>query len=202
MVDRRAAGGQSVGTVDFDIYYKLTNSCWIKWFAWSECAPRTSDISKPQFRPRMGIGQPSGTPCDPITGRPFREAHVSGGVDHRGHCRVLGMRFGDHLPATAVRQAAAMRGSYSIVTGTEDYLHRLDCVLNDLTCRRRTRPSRTTCFPSYSSARPATTAPISRFPGLAHRAMCRRCTFPGSPGTARRFQSGFAAARIIMSARR
>lgn len=91
-----------VGTVNFRVLYKPDQyPCWLDWFSWTECAPKTADNSKPQFRPRMGIGQPpmrdpitGAQLCDPTTNRPFREGYtfqVKWIVT--GHCRILGARF-------------------------------------------------------------------------------------------------------------
>lgn len=89
-----------IGTVDFELYYKPDQyPCWVPWFNWSECAPKTAPNSKPQFRPRMGLGEPpirdalGNSLCDPITNRPFREGYtfqIKWII--RGHCRVLGFR--------------------------------------------------------------------------------------------------------------
>lgn len=94
LVDGELIVDNLVGTVDFQVYYKPDQyPCWIPWFNWSECANKNSSSSKPQFRPRMGLGEPSGTPCDASTNRPFREGYtyqVKWII--RGHCRVLGFR--------------------------------------------------------------------------------------------------------------
>jgi hypothetical protein len=78
-------------TVEFNVFYKPDQwPCWVPWFKWKECAGPQAN----QFRPRMGLGEPSPTPCDGITDRPLRE-----GFTFRvmltivGHCRFLGGRF-------------------------------------------------------------------------------------------------------------
>jgi hypothetical protein len=86
-----------LGKVDFYTYYKPDQyPGWIPWFHWTECAkqptsdPATKDY-KPQFRPRMGLGEPDGSFCDETTDRPLREAHsyqVKVIID--GHCDFLG----------------------------------------------------------------------------------------------------------------
>ena len=120
LVDGELLVDNLVSTVDFEVYYKPDQyPCWIPWFAWSECAPKTTDISKPQFRPRMGLGEPSGTPCDASTNRPFREGYtfqVKWVI--RGHCRVLGFRakaITAPQPKFAPPQCA-VPSTYTIVT--------------------------------------------------------------------------------------
>jgi hypothetical protein len=69
------------GKVDFFAYYKPDQyPAWIPWFSWQECAQQpTADPAtvnyKPQFRPRMGLGEPDSRPCDETTDRPLREAY-------------------------------------------------------------------------------------------------------------------------------
>jgi len=88
-----------VGRVDFEVFYKSDQyPCWEPWFSWSECAKQNSgkptDNTKPQFRPRMGIGTPSPDPCDPSTNRPLREGFTfQVKVSIVGQCEVVGMRF-------------------------------------------------------------------------------------------------------------
>lgn len=84
-----------VGTVDFSVLFKPDQyPCWTEWFSWSECALNDSGLSKPQFRPRMGLGEPPSKPCDPSTSRPMREGFTFQiKIIVRGHCRVLGARF-------------------------------------------------------------------------------------------------------------
>jgi len=86
-----------IGKVDFQVWYKPEESrCWIPWFKWQECAPEVSETNpyaKPQFRPRMGLGEPSPAPCDETTNRPFREGYnfqIKWIIT--GHCRFLGGR--------------------------------------------------------------------------------------------------------------
>lgn len=84
-----------VGSVDFSVYYKPDQyPCWVPWFAWSECAKKDADNSRPQFRPRMGLGEPPATPCDPSTNRRLREGFsFQIKLIVQGHCRLLGARF-------------------------------------------------------------------------------------------------------------
>lgn len=88
-----------VGQVDFAAYYKPDQyPCWIPWIAWSECATQNTgdptDLTKPQFRPRMGLGTPSANDCDPSTNRPLREGYTyQFKLVVTGQCEFLGARF-------------------------------------------------------------------------------------------------------------
>lgn len=85
-----------VGKVDFQVFYRPDDyPSWIPWHSWIEEAKLDDpESSKPQFRPRMGLGEPSGTPCDNITNRPFREGYYfQVRVVMTGHCQFKGARF-------------------------------------------------------------------------------------------------------------
>lgn len=93
LIDGEIFIDQLEGRVDFRMYYKPDQyPCWVLWRQWSECASLTS--TQPQFRPRMGLGEPSGVPCDASTGRPFREGYnFQFKLLVNGRCRFLGARF-------------------------------------------------------------------------------------------------------------
>jgi hypothetical protein len=85
-----------VGTVNFQAsYWPDQYPCPVPWFSWSEC--QTSDsptLSQVGFRPRMGLGTPSGTYCDVSNNRPLREAYTYQlDLTVTGHCIFLGARF-------------------------------------------------------------------------------------------------------------
>lgn len=84
-----------VGTVRFEAFYKPDQyPCWVSWFSWTECQTSDASDSKPGFRPRMGLGEPSGYPCDENVNRPLRECYtMQFRLVVRGHCRFLGARF-------------------------------------------------------------------------------------------------------------
>lgn len=88
-----------VGRVDFQAFYKPDQyPCWVPWIQWTECAkPNTgapTDNTKPQFRPRMGLGTPLSTPCDPSTNRPLREGfNFQVKLVITGQCEFIGARF-------------------------------------------------------------------------------------------------------------
>ena len=82
------------GSVDFAVFYKPDQyPCWTPWFQWTECAVQDSSESKAQFRPRMGLGEPSSKPCDVNTKRALREGYTfQVKFIIQGHCRFLGFR--------------------------------------------------------------------------------------------------------------
>jgi len=88
-----------VNRVDFQTFYKPDQyPCWIPWHAWSECAVPNSgkagDNTKPQFRPRMGLGEPDPSPCDASTNRPLREGYTfQFKLVVTGQCEFIGARF-------------------------------------------------------------------------------------------------------------
>jgi hypothetical protein len=88
-----------VGRVDFQAFYKPDQyPCWVPWINWSECAVQNTgspgDINKPQFRPRMGLGEPSAIPCDSSTNRPFRNFYtMQFKLVISGQCEFIGARF-------------------------------------------------------------------------------------------------------------
>jgi len=95
MLDGEISIDNLIGTVDFAVYYKPDQyPCWSPWFNWTECAARTADNSKPQFRTRMGLGEPSSLPCDPSTNRPMREGQTfQTKLIIQGHCRILAQNY-------------------------------------------------------------------------------------------------------------
>lgn len=84
------------GVVDFMVWWKPDQwPCWVPWLKWSECAKMSSDTSQPQFRPRMGLGEPRADLCDTITNRPLREGYnFRVRIDITGHCEFKGGKFG------------------------------------------------------------------------------------------------------------
>lgn len=83
------------GEVLFETFYKPDQwPCWIPWHSWTECQKLTGANDQPQFRPRMGLGTPSKTPCDKSTNRPFVHAYTYQiRVQVTGKCRVTGGHF-------------------------------------------------------------------------------------------------------------
>jgi hypothetical protein len=111
MLDGEIVIDNLVGTCRFSVYYKPDQyPCWTFWFSWSECAAKTTDISKPQFRPRMGLGEPDSRPCDPSTNRPMREAHTfQTKLIIQGHCRILGQNYkGVTLPLASFAKQSCL----------------------------------------------------------------------------------------------
>lgn len=63
------------GTTDVQVWYKPDSyPCWVLWRKFSICNPVAQDdpASKPGYRTRIGLGEPSGNPCEPVNGRPYR----------------------------------------------------------------------------------------------------------------------------------
>jgi hypothetical protein len=63
------------GTIDIQVWYKPDSyPCWVLWRKFSICNPVAQDspTSRPGYRTRIGLGEPSGQPCEPINGRPYR----------------------------------------------------------------------------------------------------------------------------------
>lgn len=63
------------GQTDVQVWYKPDSyPCWVPWTKFSICNPLAQDdpTSKPGYRTRIGFGEPSGSPCEPTNGRPFR----------------------------------------------------------------------------------------------------------------------------------
>lgn len=84
-----------IGTIQYQVFYKPEAwPCWVPWFQGSECADMTVVNSQPQFRPRIGLGEPSGIPCDQTNNRPLREGfNFQVRFVITGHCRFMGARF-------------------------------------------------------------------------------------------------------------
>ena len=101
LVDGEIHVDEMKGRVDFQVYYRPDQyPCWVPWHNWSECAlePVEGDTAtvqyKPQFRPNMGLGEPSPDPCDESNNRPLREGYsFQFKVEVVGHCRIVGARF-------------------------------------------------------------------------------------------------------------
>lgn len=85
-----------VNTVQFESnFWPDQYPCPVPWFSWSECqSSDDSTLSKPGFRPRMGLGMPNNVPCDPSNDRPLNEAYTFMlDLTVRGHCVFLGSRL-------------------------------------------------------------------------------------------------------------
>lgn len=63
------------GQTDVQVWYKPDSyPCWVQWNKFSICNPMAQDDpnAKSGYRTRIGLGQPSGVPCEPINNRPYR----------------------------------------------------------------------------------------------------------------------------------
>lgn len=80
-----------IGNVRFEVYYKSDQNCWTPWHAFSICA---STAGVPQYFPRLGLGEPSSTDCDPILNTPTRDGFTfQFKFVITGTCRFLRARF-------------------------------------------------------------------------------------------------------------
>ncbi len=74
LTDGEFAVDDVIGPVSFAVYYKTDQSpCWTPWHNFSICA---ENASQPQYFPRLGLGEPSAIPCDPILKTPNREGYT------------------------------------------------------------------------------------------------------------------------------
>ncbi len=69
---------QVVGQVNFKVQYRPDQwPGWVDWHEWQICSTQrviediTTQNYQPGFNPRMGLGQPDFTDCDPCNNRPF-----------------------------------------------------------------------------------------------------------------------------------
>jgi hypothetical protein len=93
---------QLKGEVVFQAFWRPDQwPCWIPWHHWKECAaPGDDGATRPQFRPRMGLGEPPSLPCDETNNRPLREGYTfQFKLIITGRCRLLGIRLkADTIP--------------------------------------------------------------------------------------------------------
>lgn len=63
------------GQVDVQVWYRPDSyPCWVPWTKFSICNPMAQDdpLSKVGYRTRIGLGQPSGSICEPTNNQPYR----------------------------------------------------------------------------------------------------------------------------------
>lgn len=92
-----------IGNVTFEAFYKPDQyPCWIPWHKWSVCGKVSNPLAitppdlneKPQYKTRMGLGEPNVKDCDPLQDRPFRDGYTfQFKLKVTGHCRFLGAKF-------------------------------------------------------------------------------------------------------------
>ena len=84
-----------VGTIQFRAWYRPDfETKWIPWHSFSV----NGSVNSSQYRVRLGLGEPSPTPCDPVTNKPYREGYhfqmkFSMTVEAGGSCTFTGARF-------------------------------------------------------------------------------------------------------------
>ena len=83
-------------TTDVQVWYRPDSyPCWIPWTKFSICAPMATDdpMAQPGYRTRIGLGEPSGAPCDEGNNRPLRTGYwFQFRIVQTGPGRFLGMR--------------------------------------------------------------------------------------------------------------
>jgi hypothetical protein len=93
LIDGEIYVSDVIGTVNFQVFYRPDyDDCWHKWHEFSVCAKNTEPGAPLQYRPRLGLGTPDITQCDPTTNKPFaigRFFEVR--VQVSGHCVIKGM---------------------------------------------------------------------------------------------------------------
>lgn len=61
------------GTASIQVWFKPDQwPCWVPWIAFEICQTQPANGINPGFRPRLGLGEPSGQFCDPDNNRPLR----------------------------------------------------------------------------------------------------------------------------------
>lgn len=79
------------GTVRFEVFYKSDQNCWTPWHNFSICSNTSGDA---QYFPKLGLGEPSSSDCDPILKTPLRDGYTFQ-IKFRitGYCRIVRARF-------------------------------------------------------------------------------------------------------------
>lgn len=78
------------GTFRVRAWYRFDDDCWHPWADFSICATGTAE----QQRPRLSLGEPSGTECNTATNKPAREGYLlQVKFQFTGRGRFLGARF-------------------------------------------------------------------------------------------------------------
>jgi hypothetical protein len=89
--DGEFAVSDVVGLVRFQVFYKADQGCWTPWHSFSICS---SQEGEPQYFPRLGLGEPDSTLCDPILKTPLRDGYnFQFKFVISGHCKFLRARF-------------------------------------------------------------------------------------------------------------
>lgn len=109
LIDGEIYTDQMVGTVSFKAFYKPDQyPVWVPWLEWSQ----TADVTvTPNFRPRVGLSEPSARSMDVSTNRPLREAYTyQFALEITGQCRFRGARFWA-VPIPEQQSAPAVDGA-------------------------------------------------------------------------------------------
>jgi hypothetical protein len=82
-----------IGTANFQVFYRPDyDDCWHPWHSFSVCAKNTKPGEPKQYRPRLGLGTPDITKCDPTTNKPFAVGRFfEVRIQVTGHCVIKGV---------------------------------------------------------------------------------------------------------------
>lgn len=83
-----------IGNVHIKIQYRPDfYPCWVTWREWDECQTAVATDAKPGYRTRLGLGEPSGTPCQEGNERPMRVGHFfQFRIELTGCCTFMAFR--------------------------------------------------------------------------------------------------------------
>ena len=80
-----------IGLVRFEVFFKSDQGCWTPWHSFSICSDTEGE---PQYFPRLGLGEPDSTLCDPILNYPLRDGTTfQFKWQITGHCKFLRAKF-------------------------------------------------------------------------------------------------------------
>lgn len=80
-----------IGTVRFEVYYKADQGCWTPWHAFTICSDKDGE---PQYFPRLGLGEPSSTPCNSELKTSARDGYTyQVKFLISGHCRFVRLKL-------------------------------------------------------------------------------------------------------------
>lgn len=95
MINGEIAVEDLIGKVDFQVWFKPDDwPCWIPWHQWTECSKPKTVSNKPNFRPRMGLGETPASYWDETNNRNLREGyHFKLKIQITGHCTFKGIKL-------------------------------------------------------------------------------------------------------------
>lgn len=94
------------GKVTFQAYFRPEFwPCWVPWASWEECSLNDDPVTtSPNFRPNMGLPEPSPFWCDNTNNRPLREGYFfQVKIVVTGHCKIQSLKLtADVVPQPAM----------------------------------------------------------------------------------------------------